>query len=106
MSILTDRQRQFLKLVSENDWLTSNFYLGGGTALAEFYLQHRYSEDLDFFSEQEFDPFFITTIFKKIREKAGIERVAYEQSFNRNLFFLGLKSESIKTEFTYFPFSR
>lgn len=33
--------------------ITDNFYLTGGTALSEFYLQHRLSEDLDFFSEQE-----------------------------------------------------
>jgi len=27
--------------------------LSGGTALSEFYLHHRFSEDLDFFSEKE-----------------------------------------------------
>jgi len=30
--------------------LGTGFYLGGGTALSRFYLQHRYSDDLDFFS--------------------------------------------------------
>ncbi|MFH1233514.1 MAG: nucleotidyl transferase AbiEii/AbiGii toxin family protein [Patescibacteria group bacterium] len=29
--------------------MCSNFYLTGGTALAEFYLHHRLSEDLIFF---------------------------------------------------------
>jgi len=28
----------------------SSFYLTGGTALGRFYLNHRFSEDLDFFS--------------------------------------------------------
>jgi predicted nucleotidyltransferase component of viral defense system len=32
-----------------------DFYLGGGTALGRFYLNHRYSEDLDFFSGHEPD---------------------------------------------------
>jgi predicted nucleotidyltransferase component of viral defense system len=27
------------------------FYLTGGTALGRFYLNHRYSEDLDFFTD-------------------------------------------------------
>lgn len=31
----------------------SHFYLTGGTALAEFYLQHRISFDLDFFTSEE-----------------------------------------------------
>ena len=29
------------------------FYLTGGTALGRFYLNHRYSEDLDFFVNNE-----------------------------------------------------
>ena len=32
------------------------FYFTGGTALSAFYLQHRYSEDLDFFAPRKFDP--------------------------------------------------
>jgi predicted nucleotidyltransferase component of viral defense system len=30
----------------------SSFYLTGGTALGRFYLNHRFSEDLDFFMNQ------------------------------------------------------
>jgi predicted nucleotidyltransferase component of viral defense system len=36
----------------------------------------------------------------------GIRQVTYEQSFNRNLFLLKLTGDSIKTEFTFFPFPR
>jgi predicted nucleotidyltransferase component of viral defense system len=32
--------------------LLSSFYLTGGTALGRFYLKHRFSEDLDFFTNQ------------------------------------------------------
>ena len=35
-------------------------YLTGGTALSRFYLQHRYSEDLDFFANN--DAFFVPQI--------------------------------------------
>ncbi|MEW5692252.1 MAG: nucleotidyl transferase AbiEii/AbiGii toxin family protein [Candidatus Hydrogenedentota bacterium] len=34
-------------------FFTQKFYLTGGTALSEFYLKHRISEDLDFFCENE-----------------------------------------------------
>lgn len=84
--------------------ITGNFYLGGGTALAEYYLMHRFSEDLDFFSENEFSPQDISVILKKISKQAGIKEIDFQQSFNRNLFFLKLKAEIIKTEFTYYPF--
>ena len=105
-SILSKNQINLLTLLAGEKLVSDSFYLSGGTALAEFYLQHRLSEDLDFFSEQEFDPMFISSILKKIKSKAQIKKVIYEQSFNRNLFFLELENETIKTEFTYFPFNR
>ncbi len=106
MSILSENQKKILSLLSKEKIIADNFYLSGGTALAEFYLGHRLSEDLDFFSEREFDPEAISTIFKKIQKDGGIKSVKYEQSFNRNLFFLELENDFIKTEFTYFPFPR
>ena len=105
-SILSQNQIKILTLLSGEKSVTDIFYLSGGTVLAEFYLQHRLSEDLDFFSEHEFNPMFISAILKKIKEKGGILKINYEQSFNRNLYFLELKNDNIKTEFTYFPFTR
>ena len=106
MSILTENQKKILALIGGDDSIAASFYLSGGTALAEYYLHHRLSEDLDFFSEQEFDPQAVSAFFKKIQGKADITAVTYEQSFNRNLFFLNIGTERIKTEFTYFPFPR
>lgn len=75
--------------------------------MAEFYLHHRLSEDLDFFSEEEIDPQTVFAFLKSIQKSAGIKKIDAEQSFNRNLFFLHLVTgEVIKTEFTYFPFPR
>ncbi len=52
MSLLTPFQTAFLEEMGRTN-LRDSFYLTGGTALAEFYLQHRYSEDLDFFTDTE-----------------------------------------------------
>jgi len=52
-SILTQKQSAFLDKIGHNDFFVKNFYLTGGTALAAFYLRHRHSEGLDFFSEKE-----------------------------------------------------
>jgi len=73
--------------------------------LAEFYLGHRLSDDLDFFSEKEVDAGAVSAVLKKIKLKVKIKSFRYEQSFNRNLFFLEIGNEIIKTEFTYFPFT-
>jgi len=51
--ILTLEQRKILNEFSQEEYLTRRFYFTGGTPLAAFYLFHRISEDLDFFSEQE-----------------------------------------------------
>lgn len=104
--ILTHDQLRILEAINRDSSITDNFYLTGGTALAGFYLKHRLSEDLDFFSEQEFETASISVFFQKNKKKLGVQSVDFQQSFNRNLFFLHLKNEVIKTEFTYFPFPR
>ncbi len=106
-SILSQNQKDILVLISQDNMICNNFYLTGGTALAEFYLHHRLSEDLDFFSEGEFEPQDISIFLEKIKTKGRIDKVEFQQSFNRNLFFLDLTDgDKIKTEFTYFPFTR
>lgn len=44
-------QDKFLRLLERQH--AGQFYLTGGTALSRFYFQHRYSDDLDFFSRYE-----------------------------------------------------
>jgi predicted nucleotidyltransferase component of viral defense system len=105
-SILSKNQIKILDLISNEKNICRNFYLTGGTALAEYYLRHRLSEDLDFFSEKEFDSMAISTFFKKISKTAGITNIEYTQSFNRNIYVLTLSDDQIKTEFTFFPFER
>jgi len=105
-TILTPRQQNLLDTLSKENYIQQNFYLSGGTALAEYYLQHRLSEDLDFFSLKEIEPNTIQIILKKIKSKIHFQKVTFESSFNRNLFFLHFSDEVIKTEFTYYPFEQ
>ena len=104
--ILTPDQIALLRFMGKNRTLRERFYLTGGTPLAAFYLHHRYSEDLDFFSEQEIDLVGLNVFMQELRGKFDIQKIDFQQSFNRNLFFLHLKSGVLKTEFTYFPFPR
>lgn len=103
--ILNANQLAVLRKISEDKFISEKFYLTGGTALAGFYLRHRLSEDLDFFSEKEFDVSAISVFFQKNRAALKISKIDFQQSYNRNLFFLHLPDGILKTEFTYFPFT-
>lgn len=105
-TILTKQQQLLLNCIFEQKDLINNFYLSGGTALAEYYLHHRLSEDLDFFSLKEVSPLSIQVALKSIQNQVGITKIDFQQSFNRNLFFLHIKDVVIKTEFTYYPFTQ
>ncbi len=106
MNILSPNQKKFLEISSKSGFVVGNFYLTGGTALAEFYLKHRYSEDLDFFSEKEIDIEEATVFVKSSQSELGFKNFELQQSFNRNLYFLNFKKDQLKVEFTYFPFER
>lgn len=102
--ILTPFQKKLLDKIAAQDFIGS-FYLTGGTALAAYYLNHRYSEDLDFFSEKEdIDVLALTALFETIKKEFAITAVDFEKSFNRNIFFLKTAEGAMKAEFTYFPF--
>lgn len=49
-TILTELQSNFLRAFFQLD---QDFYLTGGTALSAFYLQHRFSVDLDLFTHDD-----------------------------------------------------
>ncbi len=65
MEILTPFQKRILAAIGHSD-LAASFYLTGGTALAVYYLQHRFSEDLDFFAEAREAMTGVTTIAGEI----------------------------------------
>ncbi|MCX6705017.1 MAG: nucleotidyl transferase AbiEii/AbiGii toxin family protein [Candidatus Woesebacteria bacterium] len=67
---LTPRQKQFLDVVLRETYIVKTFYLSGGTALSSWYLHHRESYDLDFFSEKsEVNARLIRVSCKKIKRQ-------------------------------------
>lgn len=47
----------------------------------------------------------INVFLKSIKSVLGIRKIDFQRTFNRNLFFLHIGKEILKTEFTYFPFT-
>jgi len=107
-SLLTIQQQNFLNFFNSCPQLYEQFYFSGGTALSRYYLQHRFSDDLDFFSEKEIVSTDLNLFLTTHKKSFFADAVQYSQSFNRNLFFLSfpdLKNE-LKVEFAYYPFTR
>jgi predicted nucleotidyltransferase component of viral defense system len=106
-SLLNKRQQDFLQFFNSWPELYERFYFSGGTALSEYYLQHRFSEDLDFFSETEVYSADLNLFLAAHKKDFGAEYIQFTQSFNRNLFFLRYADGTeLKVEFTYYPFAR
>lgn len=107
-SILTTKQLNFLELVSNDKQITKRFYFTGGTALAEFYLQHRLSEDIDLFTEiEEVNQSVIESFLKKISPKLSIVEIKKSQFLGLFSYTLIFKDgERLKVDFNYYPFLR
>lgn len=101
--ILTARQKKFLEAFRASE-LSKHFYWSGGTLLAYYYLQHRFSEDLDFFSEDLFPDEFIAAEIFKIKKMTGAIKITEHKKLNRHQFVFNFGKDSLKIEFVYFPF--
>ena len=107
-SILTTKQLNFLELVSKDKQITKHFYFTGGTALAEFYLQHRLSEDIDLFTDkEEVNQSVVESFLKKISTKLSIVEIKKSQFLGLFSYILIFKDEEkLKVDFNYYPFPR
>lgn len=107
VSIITPEQTIFFDQVSKNDFIRSRFYFTGGTALSECYLQHRFSEDLDFFTEKPYETMiignFITALSKRLHFTFTSELI--EGSLHRFQIMFP-KKESLKVDFSYYEGNR
>lgn len=107
-TILTPKQLEFLELVKVEPQITKTFYLTGGTALSEFHLKHRLSEDLDFFTEKkEVNQKLIEAYLKKASGKLSIKKINRSVFMGLFSYFLVFKNnQKLKIDFNYYPFPR
>lgn len=104
-TILNQFQQKVLRDFKKSN-LGKKFYLSGGTALTEFYLRHRLSEDLDFFTQEELNldelKKFINTVCKKI----PVRKIEFQHGYGLYTFFItSEKEEKHKIDFGQYPFT-
>lgn len=107
-TILSPKQSHFLELVASEPSITSRFYFTGGTALAEFHLQHRKSEDIDLFSEnEEVNPVVVEAFLKKVSSKISVTKIKRNQMLGLVSYKMAYNDgEELKVDFNYYPFLR
>lgn len=99
MEILTPLQIQTLQMIGQTS-ISKSFYLTGGTALAAYYLQHRYSVDLDFFTDDPTATARVPSAMKEVAQKLDIE-IAFVRTLDTFLecFLRAPNGERVEMDF-------
>lgn len=102
----TPLQQHFFDTITQSEIFPKTFYFTGGTALSAVYLHHRKSEDLDFFSETDFDDEPLLKIMSDI--SSSMQTIPrFTIKYNSRIFELVKGNELvIKIDFVYQPFKR
>jgi predicted nucleotidyltransferase component of viral defense system len=104
IQIISKEQEIILDKVSQNDYLRSNFYFTGGTALSLVYLQHRESVDLDFFTEGQINQ---DLILEQVEHWSKEDGFIISERFNDPVYIFALtfpNNTSIKVDFARYPY--
>ena len=102
----TPLQKKIFDKVSEDPVLSKQFYFTGGTALSAFYLHHRESEDLDFFSETDFEDARIETLMKNVSMSFNTTYRFTRKGGVRIFEFVKKDKLLIKIDFNHYPYKR
>jgi len=100
---LANLQKDVLRFIGQNSF-GKNFYWTGGTLLSYFYLSHRFSEDLDFFSDDIFQNEQWQNFMNELKNNVKAERITETLQMNRRIYNIERGKENVKLEFVYFPF--
>lgn len=105
-SILTAHQLAVLEQAAADPRINLDYYFTGGTALSEFYLHHRLSEDLDFFTDVGINPKSIKDFFSENSEKLLIRNIEVHEHHDGMLVIILMFQDgsNLKVDFVYYPF--
>lgn len=102
----TPIQKLIFEEFSKFEPLRDKFYFSGGTALSVFYLHHRYSDDLDFFSENKPEDEILTEFMTKISSLVKLKHRFTKIEETRIFEFVRKNKLIAKVDFSYYPYPR
>ena len=100
--VMTPFQLMVLQTLFDGSLRNRDYFFTGGTALSAFYLQHRYSDDLDIFTRVKRDMRTDYTEVKRVLEHKGLEVFSEREGDEFVRFFVRdpeQSAEELKVEF-------
>lgn len=104
MAELDNLQKRTLELFAKSP-LRKQFYWTGGTLLSHLYLHHRRSEDLDFFSDNNFSYEQVMPFVQGLEKKLDLKKITERKIFDRREFILQNEC-NLKLEFVLYNFPK
>lgn len=104
-TILTPHQSIIVELAAGYEEITRWYYFTGGTALSEYYLHHRLSEDLDFFTRSQVNDQKMDVFFREMKQKGlivGTEKHRLSGLFQYSVMFAD--NDIVKVDFNEYDF--
>lgn len=102
--IFTPIQKSVFDAFAKNEGLRRQFYFTGGTALSVFYLQHRYSEDMDFFSLKPFNDEEVLAFINHLSQQLGLSYIVNKQTLVTTFQFSKEGELLLKIDFGHYPY--
>jgi|SRR3989344_270158 len=104
-NVLTKSQKSILGAITQSTYITSHFFLTGGTALSAFYFKHRLSEDFDLFSEKKYDSKKLLVWTGETAKTLFVKNTEHQTLNNQDIYYFKFsEKEVVKVDFAYFPF--
>lgn len=104
--IITQKQEAILFRVKDSDYLRSRVYFTGGTVLSAYYLHHRYSDDLDLFSEEKLDNQTIFTLVGQWSSELKFTFTSHTSEVVQMFMLKYADGSEFKLDFAYYPYKR
>lgn len=98
---LTADQKQILEALKASG-LSKKFYWTGGTLLSHYYLYHRQSFDLDFFSDTAFSRDELIPFTDELKRRFVLENIPEKKVFDRWEFFITHGDSTSRCEFVHY----
>lgn len=90
---------------ARNPEITRWYYFTGGTALAECYLKHRISEDLDFFTQNDINEDKLDDFFEVNRTRFAYQTIQKIHHYQMTFYLLRYAGdETLKIDFVQMPY--
>lgn len=94
--------QQIIFDVLRSSGLAKQFYWTGGTLLSHYYLHHRKSFDLDFFTEQPFSHDALLPFIAELKKRLTLSEIPEKHVYDRWEFLIDTPTEQSRCEFVYY----